>query len=100
MIMGGEVVDELSAVNDFLKKIPEILFCKAEREHKVDTNFMTPIPEIKAVSKSYPLSYLLVSIVFFSGSIEFVQRVFFLPSAQRTDEMNSFHKIMAESLLK
>ena len=77
MTMGGEVVDELSAVNDFLKKIPEILFCKAEREHKVDTNFMTPIPEIKAVSKSYPLSYLLVSIVFFLVVLNLYNGCFF-----------------------
>ena len=78
MATKDELFDEVSALNDLLKKIPDDEFCINEAE----TKWM----KIFDGNDSFPLLYKLVSIVFsLPVSNAFVERMFSLVSAQWTD---------------
>ena len=88
-----ELFDEVSALNDLLKKIPDDEFCKNEAE----TKWM----KIFNGNDSFPLLYKLVSIVFsLPVSNAFVERVFSLVSARWTDERNRLYEKTVKSLLQ
>ena len=92
MATKDELFDEVSALNDLLKKIPDDKFCKNEAE----TKWM----KIFDGNDSFPLLYTLVSIVFsLPVSNAFGERVFSLVSAQWTDERNRFYEKTVKSLL-
>ena len=93
MATKDELFDEVSALNDLLKKIPDDEFCKNEAE----TKWM----KIFDGNDSFPLLYKLVSIVFsLPVSNAFVERVFSLVSAQWTDERNRLYEKTVKSLLQ
>ena len=88
-----ELFDEVSALNDLLKNIPDDEFYKNEAE----TKWM----KIFDGNDSFPLLYKLVSIVFsLPVSNAFVERVFSLVSAQWTDERNKLCEKTVKSLLQ
>ena len=75
MAIKDELLDEVSAINALLKKIPDNEFCKNEAE----TKWM----KIFNRNNSFSLLYKSVSIVFsLQISNAFVERVFCLVSAQ------------------
>ena len=81
MAIKDELFDEVSALNELLKNIPDDEFYKNEAE----TKWM----KIFDGNDSFPLLYTLVSIVFsLPVSNAFVERVFSLVSAQWTNERN------------
>ena len=85
MATKDELFDEVSALNDLLKKIPDDEFCKNEAE----TKWM----KIFDGNDFFPLLYQSVSIVFsLPVSNAFVERVFSLVSAQWTDERNRLYE--------
>ena len=93
MATKDELFDEVSALNDLLKKIPDDEFFKNEAE----TKWM----KIFDGNDSFPLLYKLVSIVFsLPVSNAFVERVFSLVSAQWTDERNRLYEKTVKSLLQ
>ena len=93
MTTKDELFDEVSALNDLLKKIPDDEFCKNEAE----TKWM----KIFDGNDSFPLLYKLVSIVFsLPVSNAFVERVFSVVSAQWTDERNRLYEKTVKSLLQ
>ena len=93
MTTKDELFDEVSALNDLLKKIPDDEFCKNEAK----TKWM----KIFDGNDSFPLLYKLVGIVFsLPVSNAFVERVFSLVSAQWTDERNRLYEKTVKSLLQ
>ena len=93
MATKDELFDEVSALNDLLKKIPDDEFCKNEAEAK----WM----KIFDGNDFFPLLYKSVSIVFsLPVSNAFVERVFSLVSAQWTDERNRLYEKTVKSLLQ
>ena len=93
MAIKDELFDEVSALNALLKKIPDDEFCKNKAETKWIKMFNG--------NNSFPLLNKLVGIVFsLPVSKAFVERVFFLVSAQWTDERNKLHEKTIKSLRK
>ena len=93
MATKDELFDEVSALNDLLKKIPDDEFCKNEAE--------TKWIKIFDGNDSFPLLYKLVSIVFsLPVSNAFVERVFSLVSAQWTNERKRLYEKTVKFLLQ
>ena len=93
MATKDELLDQFSAINALLKKIPGDDFCKNDAE----TNRM----KIFNGNHSFLLLYKLVSIAFsLPVSNMFVERVLPLVSAQWTDERNRVHVNTVKSMLQ
>ena len=93
MAIKDELFDEVLALNDLLKNIPDDKFYKNEAE----TKWM----KIFDGNDSFPLLYKVVSIVFsLPFSDAFVERVFSLALAQWTDERNKLCEKAVKSLFQ
>ena len=91
--MMHELFDKILALNVLLKKIPLDVFQKEKAEKKWIIIF--------ARNNNFPLLYKLIDIVFFKAvGNAFVERVFFLVSAQWTKKRNSLSEKTVKSILQ